>query len=92
MLLDRLKAPELKREEMYYCSVTVPVLMILTLPLSLSFFTQLVDSHSGPDQPSVRPPAEERNYMVPALLLGVNEVSRTFTVCLDPLETAVDIL
>lgn len=44
-------------------------------PLGLCLFTQLVGRHPGPGQPSVRPAAEERDDMVSALLLGVNEVS-----------------
>lgn len=37
--------------------------------------SQLVGGHPGPGQPSVRPAAEERDHLVPALLLGVNQVS-----------------
>lgn len=39
----------------------------------LFVFTQLADRHPGPDKPSVWPPAEEWDDLVPALLLGVKQ-------------------
>lgn len=53
--------------------------------LFLSVFTQLVDSHPGPNQPFVWPSAEEWNHLVSVLLLGV------ITVRTDPGRTRLDV-